>query len=208
MKHTDTWWRKFNKKPIADRQIDQLIGLADGIVADGIVNQVEAEMLRSWLRANELTKNPYICRLLDQVEEVLKDGVLDEDEARDLHDALMSWTCGNGADDKASTTASLPLDPDPRIVRIERNIFVFTGTCVFGTRKIMHNETIRMGGSAERNVTLKTDYLVLGTYVTPAWVHESFGRKIEKAMEYRDSKDTGLQIVHEEDWRKALSRNA
>ena len=44
----------------------------------------------------------------------------------------------------------------------------------------------------------------LGTYVTPAWVHQSFGRKIEQAMDYRDRKGTGVQIVHEEDWAQAL----
>ena len=35
-------------------------------------------------------------------------------------------------------------------------------------------------------------------------VHQSFGRKIEQAMEYRDHKHTGLHIVHERDWQAAL----
>ena len=82
MQHSDTWWRTFNTKPMADRQIDQLIGLAQGIVADGIVNQAEAETLQNWLRANQTTDNPYVSRLLDQVERVLKDGVLDDDEGQ------------------------------------------------------------------------------------------------------------------------------
>ena len=102
MKHSDAWWRTFNTKPMADRQIDQLIGLAQGIVADGIVNQAEAEMLQNWLRANQWTENPYVSRLLDRVERVLEDGVLDEDEGRELHDALMSWTGGGGADGEES----------------------------------------------------------------------------------------------------------
>ena len=135
---------------------------------------------------------------------MLEDGVLDEDEGRELHDALMSWTGGGGADGEESTTASLPLDPDPRTVLIAANTFVFTGTGVFGTRKMMHDATIRAGGTAERNITMQTNFVVLGTYVTPAWAHQSFGRKIEKAMEYRDRKATGLQIVHEADWMRAL----
>ena len=206
MKHSDGWWRNFNTKPMADRQIDQLLGLAQGIVADGIVNQAEAEMLQHWLRANQQTENSYVSRLLDQVEGVLRDGVLDEAEGQELHDALMSWTGGGGADGEEPTTASLPLDPDPRTVRITGNIFVFTGTGVFGTRKMMHEATIRGGGNAERNITMQTNFVVLGTYVTPAWVHQSFGRKIEKAMEYRDQRGTGIQIVHEEDWMQALER--
>ena len=53
---------------------------------------------------------------------------------------------------------------------------------------------------------MQTNFVVLGTYVTPAWVHQSFGRKIEKAMEYLDQRGTGIQIVHEEDWMQALER--
>lgn len=191
---------------MADRQIDQLIGLAQGILADGIVNQAEAEVLQSWLRLNHRTDNPYVSQLLDQVERVLADGVLDEDEGRELHDALMSWTGGGGTDGEESTTASLPLDPEPRTVRIAGNIFVFTGTGVFGTRKMMQEATIRAGGTVERSITMRTNFAVLGTYVTPAWVHQTFGRKIEKAMEYRDGKGTGIRIVHEEDWAQALER--
>ena len=163
-------------------------------------------MLQSWLRVNHRADNPYVSRLLDQVEHVLADGVLDDDEGRELHDALMSWTGGGGTDGEESTTASLPLDPDPRTVRIAGKIFVFTGTGVFGTRKMMQDATIRASGSVERGITMRTNFVVLGTYVTPAWAHQSFGRKIEKAMEYRDQKGTGVQIVHEEDWAQALER--
>ena len=206
MNSSDTWWRTFNTKPMADRQIDQLIGLAQGILADGIVTQTESEMLQAWLRTNQATDNPYVARLLDQVERVLEDGVLDEDEGRELHDALMSWTGGGGLDGEESTSASLPLDPSPRTVRIDGNMFVFTGTGVFGTRRMMQDTTIRAGGTVERNVTLRTNYVVLGTYVTSAWAHQSFGRKIEKAIRYRDENETGLCIVHEDDWRYALER--
>ena len=137
---------------------------------------------------------------------MLDDGVLDEDESRELHDALMSWTGDSGNDGEESTTTSLPLDWAPREVRIAGSIFVFTGTGIFGTRRRMQDAIIRAGGTVERNITRQTNFVVLGTYVTPAWVHESFGRKIEKAMEYRGQKGTGIRIVHEEDWAKALER--
>ena len=86
------------------------------------------------------------------------------------------------------------------------NMFVFTGIGIFGTRKMMQDATIRASGTVERSITMRTNFGVLRTYVTPAWVHQSFGRKIEKAMEYRDRKGTGVQIVHEEDWVQALER--
>ena len=69
---------------------------------------------------------------------------------------------------------------------------------------MMQDATVQAGGRVERNITMQTNFVVLGTYVTPAWAHQSFGRKIEKAMDYRDRKGTRLQIVHEQDWAKAL----
>lgn len=206
MKHDETWWRTSNTKPMAERQTDHLIGLAQGILADGIVNQSEAQVLQDWLRRSRETGDPHIIRLFEHVEKVLEDGVLDEDESRELRDALLSWTGGGGSDGEEYTTASLPLDPEPRSVHIASNIFVFTGTGTFGTRKAMQKATVDAGGAVERGITIRTNYVVLGTYVTPAWVHQSFGRKIEKAMEYRDEKGTGLSIVHEEDWMAALKR--
>lgn len=62
--HSDAWWRTINTKPMADGQIDQLIGLAQASIADGIVDKAEAEKLQAWLRANQRTENRYVCRLL------------------------------------------------------------------------------------------------------------------------------------------------
>ena len=207
--NNEAWWRANDRtKYVEDRKIDQLIGLADGILADGIVNQQEAERLKAWLELNGAESNPLMARLLDQVESALADGVLDEDEALALHDALMEWTGGEVEEGEVAKTAALPLDPEPRAVVIPGKSFVFTGTGVFGTRKMMQEATERTGGMVMKSVTLKTDYVVLGTYVTPAWAHQSFGRKIEKAMEYRDTRTTELKIVHEEDWARAIEHEA
>lgn len=201
----EAWWR-FNdhRKYIEDRNIDQLIGLANGMVADGIVNQAEAESLKAWLQRHYAGESPLTARLLEQVEGALADGVLDDEESAALHDALMELIGGPTEEGEMKKTATLPLDPSPRQVVVEGNSFVFTGTGVFGSRKAMHEATEGNGGTIHKSVTLKTGYLVLGTYVTPAWIHQSFGRKIEKAIEYRDLRRSGLKIVHEEDWAKAI----
>ena len=59
-----------------------------------------------------------------------------------------------------------------------------------------------MGGSNAKSVNKSLNYLVLGTYVTDSWAHENYGRKIEKAMEYRD-KGVDLVIITEEHWANA-----
>ena len=45
---------------------------------------------------------------------------------------------------------------------------------------------------------------MLGTYVTDSWAHENFGRRIEKAMQYRDS-GVPLAIISEEHWANAAN---
>ncbi|WP_324997679.1 hypothetical protein [Salinisphaera sp.] len=43
---------------------------------------------------------------------------------------------------------------------------------------------------------------MLGTYVTDSWAHETYGRKIEKAMAYRDD-GLPLVIITEQAWADA-----
>lgn len=40
---------------------------------------------------------------------------------------------------------------------------------------------------------------MLGTYVSESWAHESYGRKIEKAMAYK-ADGQNLVIISEEHW--------
>lgn len=77
-----------------DRLVNELIGLAHGIIADGAVNQAEAEYLFKWIVANaEQTDNPVLKLLYGRVEKVLADGVLDPEEAADplLRRGLRDW---------------------------------------------------------------------------------------------------------------------
>lgn len=66
---------RLNRKSIADRQIDTLLGLSKGLIA-GKVDQAEAEFLMAWLVQNrQATDNPIIINLLDRVGAMLRDGV-------------------------------------------------------------------------------------------------------------------------------------
>jgi NAD-dependent DNA ligase len=85
------------------------------------------------------------------------------------------------------------------VVKFSGQNFLFTGTCVFGTRKECQSATEKLGGRCEGSVTKRLSYLVLGTYVTDSWAHETFGRKIEKAMAYRNDA-IPILIITEEHW--------
>lgn len=193
---------RFNRKSIDDRQIDTLIGLCKGIIADGRVDQMEAEYLLSWLiQSRQCTTNPIIGNLLEKVGGFLEDGVLDPDESSELLSILRKIAGEPSEVGELAKTTSLPIDtPMPKIAFPGRT-FLFTGTCAYGTRKEVQAATEALGGVNLQAVTKELNYLVLGTYVTDSWAHETYGRKIEKAMQYRSS-GVPLIIVTEGHWAK------
>ena len=191
---------RFNKKNIQDRQIDTLIGLSKGLVADGTVNQSEAEFLLTWLIQNQQnSENPIIDNLLQKVAVMLEDGILDSDESEELKNILQAISGESSEIGELAKTTSLPIDAPLPKIDFEGASFLFTGTCAFGTRKDCQAAIDELGGVNANSVTKTLNYLVLGTYVTDSWAHETFGRKIEKAIEYRDN-GMPLIIITEEHW--------
>ena len=193
-------FNKFNRKNINDRQIDTLIGLGKGLIADGKVVQSEAEYLMTWLvQSRQASDNPLIINLLGKVELMLEDGIFDSDESKELLDILHKISGESSELGELAKTSSLPIDDPPPPIVFAGMSFLFTGTCAFGSRKQCQDATELLGGVNANSVTKSLDFLVLGTYVTDSWAHENFGRKIEKAMMYREQ-GMSLAIVSEEHW--------
>jgi NAD-dependent DNA ligase len=191
---------KFNRKSIDDRKIDTLIGISKGLVADGKVNQAEAEFLLTWLIQSRLNAdNPVIINLLSRVESMLADGVLDPDESTELLSLLQKFNGEPSEIGELAKATSLPIDQPQPPVTFKGMEFLFTGTCVYGTRKQCQAAIESLGGINSKSITKNLDYLILGTYVTDSWAHETYGRKIEKAMNYR-GEGVPLAIITEEHW--------
>lgn len=191
---------RFNRKSIDDRKIDTLIGMSKGLLADGRIDPSEAQALYQWLtQSQQVSIHPILANLLIQVEVMLSDGIVDRDELAELFSAL-SQVAGEPAEfGEIAKSASLPLCKPTPIVTFPGKLFLFTGTCAFGTRMQCQEATERLGGTCGKSVTKNLHFLVIGAYVTDSWAHESFGRKIEKAMEYR-TEGVPLAIVSEETW--------
>jgi NAD-dependent DNA ligase len=194
---------RFNRKAIDDRQIDTLIGLSKGILADGVVSETEAECLHKWLvQSRQTTSNPIILNLLQKLDSMFADARLDTDEALELLEVLKRISGDPSEFGELAKTTSLPLCRPPPSVSFTSRSFLFTGTCAFGTRRQCQEATESRGGVLAKGVTKTLNYLVLGTYVTDSWAHETFGRKIEKAMKYRES-GIPLAIITEKHWADA-----
>lgn len=195
----------FNRARVDDRQINELIGLCHGIVADGEVNLREVEYLQKWLAANTVAaQNPIVATLYERVKTVLKDGDLDSEESVELFETLKQFT---GSEDwemgELLKSGTLPLDAPPPTIQFKDRNFCFTGTFAFGSRNDCE-KAVADKGAVAGSLTAKTNYLVIGVYATDSWAHSSYGRKIEKAVGMKE-KGHLIAIVHEPYWAEMLA---
>lgn len=193
-----------NQQRIEDRGISELIGIARGLVADGVVNEQEAGFLVQWLRENShLTCWPFDV-LNRRIVTMLEDGVIDAGEREELCSVLKSLIGEKPvAENIASFASTLPLtQPVPPII-FEGRTFCFTGKFAFGQRKDCEAAVVRLGGEPQSKVTTRLDYLVIGFLGNEDWMHSSFGRKIQQALDF-NAKGRGISIVSEDAWAQAL----
>jgi hypothetical protein len=61
----DKFYNRVGGDRISSRQIDELIGLARGLAADGSINKAEVEFLQKWLAANVEISDQPIEQLLE-----------------------------------------------------------------------------------------------------------------------------------------------
>lgn len=78
-------------------------------------------------------------------------------------------------------------------------VFVVTGEFEKLKRAQIKKLIQLSGGIYADNVTLTTDYLVVGSLATKTWGNGSYGSKIEKALEYRRMNNS-IKIISETDF--------
>jgi NAD-dependent DNA ligase len=192
--------RLYGRKRVNDRAIDELIGMARGIVADATVNQKEAEFLRSWMECNiSFCEDRLVNQLYCRIHEMLIDGILDDEEKIELLGILRDYTGENIMVQPVNMAASFPLCSPPPMVEFPTMSFCLTGKFAYGPRQLCEEVVIDRGGKVQDIVTMSLDYLVIGTFSSRDWAHTSYGRKIEKASEYRE-KTKKPSIISEDHW--------
>ncbi|MBF0170686.1 MAG: BRCT domain-containing protein [Nitrospinae bacterium] len=135
--------------------------------------------------------------------EIVEDGVIDDDERTELFELLNQTVGEPHTHPGESLSSTLPLDhPAPEVLH-DKRIFCFTGRFAFGARNKVEGEAISRGGAIKTSPTQKTDYLVIGTFASREWMHTSYGRKIEQAVELK-KKGHAIAIVGEEHWAQSL----
>jgi NAD-dependent DNA ligase len=199
----ERFYNRVGRDRITSRQIDELIGIARGLAADGRINVTEIEFLQKWLAANlDISAQPLIGTLYRRVNEILVDGVVDDEEHAELLDTLERFSSRDFELGETLKATTLPLcSPAPTLTFTDK-AYCFTGTFTYGQRKHCEQAVIDRGGRAS-GLTQKVDFLVVGAYATESWKHSSFGNKILQACEWRE-RDLPIRIVSEEHWVRHL----
>jgi len=199
---------KANLENNVSKAIDQLSGICAGILADGVVTEQEAEFFANWVRKFAPFEPVWpFTDILARVERIFADGRCDEEEREELK-GVMEALCGHTAQAKPEETYSttLPLNsPPPDLVVFPERLFCITGRFAFGTRrKVMDAIQVRGGVPSDSPPTRESHYVVIGVFASRDWANTNYGRKIERAVELRDS-GSSISIISEEHWRKFLS---
>lgn len=182
--------------------INRLHGFISGIAADGVLVDQEIRALGSWLREHEAFATSFpLDVVLDRVSAVLADRRITEEERADLLETLESLQGGAFMDTGAAGGFATRHTFDVcKSLSHEGHHFCVTGKFACGNRRQVCGTIESLGGSVTHGITKEVSYLLVGTFASRDWVGTAHGRKIEKALEYRDDKGGWPLIVAEEDW--------
>lgn len=190
----------FRGAAVKNRKMDELIGLAKGLLADKKLPIEEVVFLRSWIESNpEIREERLVTEIYQRISSVEK---LNDEEEKQLKNFLEKVIGGSPDaifDGEAEKPTELAFNTEEDIkIEIHSKTFCLTGEFISGKRKEIEDEIELLGGIVKSGVSSKLDYLVVGTYSSKEWMHSSFGRKIEKALEL------GTLVIREKNLEEAL----
>jgi len=204
--------RVIRAQQVADRSIDELIGLCKGISADNKICIEEVEYMKNWLIANEHIRDKWPANIIAaRVVSCLEDGYLSKEELDDLFE-LMKTIVGNcDGSIPYNFSTLLPFDnPLPNLYeKIYQHLpFCLTGKFIFGSRYDCTFELECRGKSWIDSPRKSGCILVIGFLGSRDWVHSTHGRKIEQAVYFREENEKKCEcnewsktvIISEDHW--------
>lgn len=188
------------------RQIDELIGLIKGVMADGAVHQSEVEFLVKWLEKNKDTLDQWpAVAIFPRLKAALSDGNLDSEEEKEIRD-LLHAALEQNAIREAKDAASIPYTIPVPEIQFANRTFCFTGKFQSGSRPWCVSQIIARGGMAASKLTQNVNYLIVGEINSGSWTNGKHGRKIGKAIKYRDA-GAKIAILSEQHWFEQLKQS-
>jgi NAD-dependent DNA ligase len=181
-----------NYQRTQDRKIDEFIGICKGVLADNEFNESENNTLIKWLNEKQINDL--------QVKEIQKN-LTNNNDLKNLQDMLKRYI---GYDMQEfgimNASTSLPIEKMLLPIKFKDKSFCLTGkfASAIGNREKIASLIKDQNGIIKSNVILDLDYLVIGELGNQDWIHSNSGRKIEKALKYREKNKTGIKIISEQ----------
>jgi NAD-dependent DNA ligase len=190
---------------VCTRALEHLMGILDGIVSDGRIEDSEVKFLSTWLSANPEAIQRWPGTLIERkVREILADGIITAAEKDHIMKVLQNLgaTMFMETGSASNEVISLPINDIVTVTMRDAGVCL-TGDFIFGTRAACERLALRAGAMPMDNVSKNVDYLVIGTMTAPGWSHGSYGRKIQRAVELQEQ-GHAIEIISERRWLEAV----
>lgn len=170
-----------------------LQGILDGIACDNTIIEAEILKLEKWLREHDYLSGVYpYDKILKLVQDVVEDGMIDQDEKNMLLKAFKEII--NPMDVKSAKAEEAGLDG---------KLFCLSGEFTSASKSQVSQKLQEKGGIEKSGVSAKVDYLFVGGEGSDAWKFGKIGGKIAKALELQE-KGAKIHIIAEEDMQALL----
>ena len=181
-------------------QISALLGLCRGLIADGKIDQREADTLHALLRVSEKTiENPVITAFQEKLKPFLGKKLKKAGSRVQLLQLLSELVGGQMEVGECLHATTLWLDDPPPEVVFEDRKFCLTGKFSYGTRNQCEDDVRSHRGICQASPSKTTNYLVIGSYAEGTWIQSAYGRKVEKAVKLR-ADGLPIRIISEAHW--------
>lgn len=154
------------------------------VIEDQSISNDELEQINEWLHSHVSLLGFYpFDKIYFAVEGILEDGVMDQDEERELLNLFDHF---------------LNPQTDTNVTDISGKTVCLSGEFNYGSKKQVEEYLTNKGAITVGSVTAKTDVLVLGEAGSAAWKYGNYGSKYEKARQLIE-KGKSILITKEKD---------
>lgn len=189
-----------------DTEINQFMGFLKGISADGVINRTEFDKLKQYVvnAPQGILKSFPFDVIYERINQILEDQVVDEEELKDLNCLISDVVGTHFTEDGDAIGGATSLFNAPLVNNLNGKNICFTGKFISGSRKQIEAMAVELGAIPQNSVTRTTDYVIVGTLVSRDWIHETSGRKIEKALSLQ-KQGINICITSEKIWNERVS---
>ena len=188
--------------------MQRLHGIIHGLLADCVLTDEEIRKLADWISENDHLKGCYPFDEIDSVlTSILSDGKIDDHERQQLQAFIQEFAptgkVANNASDSKNLSASGICATCPSII-FEDMSFCLTGESQKASREELNQKIESSGGKIVAGVRKDLNYLIVCSGGNPCWAFSCYGRKVEKAIDYR-KQGSRIVIAHENDFWDAMA---